>query len=71
MSSRERYIERTEETADSERSIGQEHSYVRTEQTLNQESVHRAPVRGQRLRSRDFRELRQLGAEDYCVYWKI
>ena len=63
MSSRDRYIQRTEESADSECSIGV--SYARSEQTPNQESINRAPVRGQRLRSRDFRELRQLGAVDF------
>ena len=63
MSSRDRYVQRTEESADSERSIGE--SYARHERTPNLESINRSQGRGQRFRSKDFRELRQLGAKEF------
>ena len=63
MSSQDRYAQRTEESADSERSVGD--SQARQERTPNRESVNRSQGRGQRFRSKDFRELCQLGAKEF------
>ena len=63
MDSRDRYAQRVEESADSERSIGASHDHH--ERTPNLESINRPQGRGQRFRSKDFRELRQLGAKEF------
>ena len=63
MSSRNRYVQMTEESSDSERSIGD--SYAQCERTPNHESINRPQVRGPRIRSKDIRELRQLGAKEF------
>ena len=63
MESQDQYAQRVEESAESGRSRGA--SYARSDRTPNTESANRSQGRGQRFRSKDFRELRQLGALDF------
>ena len=63
MDSQEQNAQRIEESAESRRSIGASHALH--EQTPIPESVHRTPGQEQRSRSKNFKELRQLGAVDF------
>ena len=63
MSSRDRYAQRTEESADSEHSIGD--SYARHERTRLPEHVDRLQLEEHSPHSEKLAELRRLGAVDF------
>ena len=63
MDSQDQFAQRIEESAESGRSRGASHALPT--QTPIPESVQRTQGRVQKFRSKDFKELRQLGAVDF------
>ena len=64
MDSQDRYAQRIEDTAESGRSVGASYARTRSERTQPPEPAPR-PQGALRSRSKDYKELRQLGAKDF------
>ena len=63
MDSHDQYAQRIEESAESGRSVGASHA--QSEQSVPPEPEHRPQGGERRSRSKDIKELRQLGAIDF------